>query len=116
MRVDEHRDRFPRAFVVSPSLQILKSQLDRALSNLLVPSLLEAGEVALGGLQRFLPASVMLYVNDMKCPDMSKVHCPSRGTLTSVQSMRKGLCRVCMFAQILAQMGIDGRVLVLLQY
>lgn len=32
----------------------------------------------MGGLQRFLPASVMLYMNDTKYSDRSLVQCPSR--------------------------------------
>jgi len=40
MRVAAHWNRFTRAFVVSPSLEIFKPQLDTAVSNLLLLSLL----------------------------------------------------------------------------
>ena len=40
MRVAEHWNRFPKAFVVSPSLEIFKTQLEMAPSNLLLLSLL----------------------------------------------------------------------------
>lgn len=39
MRAAEHWNRFPGAFVVSPSLEIFRTQLEMALSNLLLLSL-----------------------------------------------------------------------------
>jgi len=59
LRVTEPRNRLPREFVESLSLEIFRTRLDKILCGLLWVTLLWQG-VGLGDPQRFLPTSAML--------------------------------------------------------
>lgn len=59
-------------------METLKPQLDTALSNPLWLILALSRRVGPDGLQRFLAAPAMLYMNDIKCSDRSLVQQPCR--------------------------------------
>jgi len=59
LRVTEHWHRLPRGAVESPSLEILKTHLDKVLCSLLWVTLLRQG-LGLGDPQRSLPTPTIL--------------------------------------------------------